>query len=384
MATVTFDHVWKRYSGDVVAVNDLNLEVQDEEFLVLVGPSGCGKTTSLRMIAGLEEISEGTLKIGDRVVNDLAPKDRDVAMVFQSYALYPHMSVYDNLAFGLKLRKTPKAEIDRRVREAAQTIELSNLLDRKPKQLSGGQRQRVALGRAIVREPKVFLMDEPLSNLDAKLRVATRAEIARLHQRLRTTIVYVTHDQVEAMTMGSRIAVMSAGLLQQVGPPQVLYEHPVNKFVAGFIGSPAMNFMDMQLDRDADRSVVRDGDLAFPLPDRLRTEAGTTTGRPLTVGFRPEHIDVGSAQSGEAGFRAHCDVVEFLGNDELIHATVGEHEIVALIPSSVQVRPGDSLDLRVHLDKLHLFDRESSLALDAPPSAPTAAPADTEAVAASA
>jgi multiple sugar transport system ATP-binding protein len=245
MATVTFDHVWKKY-GDVTAVKDLNLDIQDEEFLVLVGPSGCGKTTALRMIAGLEEISEGTLKIGDRIVNDLAPKDRDVAMVFQSYALYPHMSVYDNLAFGLKLRKTPKAEIDKRVRDAAATIELSNLLDRKPKQLSGGQRQRVALGRAIVREPAVFLMDEPLSNLDAKLRVQTRAEIARLHQRLRTTVVYVTHDQVEAMTMGDRIAVMNFGVLQQIGSPQDLYEQPINKFVAGFIGSPSMNFVNVK------------------------------------------------------------------------------------------------------------------------------------------
>ncbi|MGH2468232.1 MAG: ABC transporter ATP-binding protein, partial [Candidatus Limnocylindrales bacterium] len=239
--------------------------------------------------------------------------------------------------------------------------------------------------RAIVREPAVFLMDEPLSNLDAKLRVATRAEIARLHQRLRTTIVYVTHDQVEAMTMGTRIAVMSAGLLQQVGPPQVLYDHPLNKFVAGFIGSPSMNFVDMQLDRDADRSIVRDGELSFPLPDRLRTEAGVTTGRALTVGFRPEHLDVGSPQgSGEAGFQVHCDVVEFLGNEELLHTTVGDHEVVALIDSANRVKPGDVLDLRVPLEKLHLFDRESGLALDAPPSTPVASPADTAAVAASA
>nr|MBA2570982.1 sn-glycerol-3-phosphate ABC transporter ATP-binding protein UgpC [Chloroflexota bacterium] len=246
MATVSFDHVWKRYAGDVVAVNDLTLEIQDEEFLCLVGPSGCGKTTSLRMIAGLEDITEGQLKIGDRVVNDLPPKDRDIAMVFQSYALYPHMSVRDNLAFGLKLRKVPKADIERRVQEAARMTELTNLLDRKPKQLSGGQRQRVALGRAIVREPAVFLMDEPLSNLDAKLRVQTRAEIARLHQRLKTTVVYVTHDQVEAMTMGDRIAVMDRGLLQQVGAPQELYERPTNRFVAGFIGSPSMNFLSVR------------------------------------------------------------------------------------------------------------------------------------------
>src|SRR5512137_353925 len=241
MANVKYEHVYKRF-GEVIAVNDLNIDIADKEFLVFVGPSGCGKTTSLRLLAGLEEISDGNIYIGDRLVNDVAPKDRDIAMVFQSYALYPHMSVYDNLAFGLKLRKTPKADIDRRVKEAARILGIENLLDRKPKQLSGGQRQRVALGRAIVREPKVFLMDEPLSNLDAKLRVQTRAEISKLHQRLQTTIIYVTHDQVEAMTMGSRIAVMNGGLLQQLDTPQNLYDHPVNMFVAGFIGSPAMNF----------------------------------------------------------------------------------------------------------------------------------------------
>src|SRR5262245_8864653 len=244
MATVTFENVNKVY-GDFHAVKDLNLEIGDGEFMVLVGPSGCGKTTSLRMIAGLEEISSGTLRIGDRVVNDVAPKDRDIAMVFQSYALYPHMTVRDNLAFGLKLRKVPKAEIDKRINETAGILQLDKLLARKPKELSGGQRQRVALGRAIVREPAVFLMDEPLSNLDAKLRVQTRAEIARLHQRLGVTTVYVTHDQTEAMTMGERIAVMSEGVLQQVGTPQQLYDHPLNRFVAGFIGSPAMHFVEL-------------------------------------------------------------------------------------------------------------------------------------------
>src|SRR6478672_7890339 len=260
MATVTFENVQKMY-GDFQAVKDLNLEIGDGEFMVLVGPSGCGKTTSLRMIAGLEEISAGTLRIGDRIVNDVPPKDRDIAMVFQSYALYPHMSVRDNLAFGLKLRKVPKAEIERRVNEAAETIQLQKLLDRKPKELSGGQRQRVALGRAIVREPAVFLMDEPLSNLDAKLRVQTRAEIARLHQRLQTTIIYVTHDQVEAMTMGDRIAVMSAGVLQQVGPPQELYERPTNKFVAGFIGSPAMNFVNVTASTDGGKTWLKNSDV---------------------------------------------------------------------------------------------------------------------------
>ena len=265
MAKVVFDHVFKKF-GEVTAVNDLNIEVKDKEFLVLVGPSGCGKTTALRLVAGLEELTAGNIYIGDRLVNDVAPKDRDIAMVFQSYALYPHMSVYDNLAFGLKLRKTPKAEIDRRVKEAARILGIENLLDRKPKQLSGGQRQRVALGRAIVREPKVFLMDEPLSNLDAKLRVATRAEISKLHQRLETTIIYVTHDQVEAMTMGNRIAVMKDGLLQQLDTPQVLYDKPANMFVAGFIGSPAMNFFDAKLTGTAEEMWVDGGSFKLKVP----------------------------------------------------------------------------------------------------------------------
>src|SRR5450756_801282 len=243
MARVGLEHIWKRY-GDVIAVHDVSLEAKDGEFLVLVGPSGCGKSTTLRMIAGLDDISSGTISIGERVVNDLSPKDRDIAMVFQSYALYPHMNVRDNMAFGLKLRKTPKKEIQRRVNEAAEILGLGNLLDRKPKQLSGGQRQRVAVGSAIVREPKVFLMDEPLSNLDAKLRVQTRAEISKLHQRLETTFIYVTHDQTEAMTMGTRIAVMKDGVLQQLDTPQQLYDYPANIFVAGFIGSPAMNLFD--------------------------------------------------------------------------------------------------------------------------------------------
>jgi multiple sugar transport system ATP-binding protein len=365
MATVTFDHVWKRY-GDVVAVNDFNLDIQDEEFLVLVGPSGCGKTTALRMIAGLEEISEGTLKIGDRVVNDLAPKDRDVAMVFQSYALYPHMSVYDNLAFGLKLRKVPKAEIDKRVRDAAGTIELGNLLDRKPKQLSGGQRQRVALGRAIVREPAVFLMDEPLSNLDAKLRVQTRAEIARLHQRLRTTVVYVTHDQVEAMTMGDRIAVMNSGILQQVGPPQELYERPINKFVAGFIGSPAMNFINVKATTENGQVTLKNENVELPLPDRLKpaVDAGKAE---LTAGIRPEHFEIsnGGGRGDGATVRATCDVVEFLGNEELLHVRVGEHDLVAIVDASHRVKPGDVLDLRVPPDKIHLFEQDEGRALAA-------------------
>ncbi|MEP7157823.1 MAG: sn-glycerol-3-phosphate ABC transporter ATP-binding protein UgpC [Chloroflexota bacterium] len=363
MATVTFDHVSKRY-GEVTAVNDLNLEIQDEEFLVLVGPSGCGKTTALRMIAGLEDITEGNLKIGDRVVNDLAPKDRDVAMVFQSYALYPHMSVFDNLAFGLKLRKIPKDEIKKRVEEAAKTIELTNLLDRKPKQLSGGQRQRVALGRAIVREPAVFLMDEPLSNLDAKLRVQTRAEIARLHQRLRTTVVYVTHDQVEAMTMGDRIAVMNFGVLQQVGSPQDLYQHPVNKFVAGFIGSPAMNFFGVTPRKDNGAMTLVSGELELPVPDRLK--AVVDSAGEMTAGVRPEHFEIvnGTVPGAGARVRATTDVVEFLGNEELLHVRVGEHDLVAIVDASHRVRPGDVVELFVPLDKIYLFDTAEGKALN--------------------
>src|SRR5690349_12285594 len=303
MATVTVKNVWKRY-GECAPVKDLNLGIRGGEFMVLVGRSGCGKTTSLRMIAGLEEVTEGALKIGDRVVNDVAPKDRDIAMVFQSYALYPHMSVYDNMAFGLKLRKVPKAQIDERVKEAAKMLGLENL-QKKPRELSGGQRQRVALGRAIVREPAVFLMDEPLSNLDAKLRVETRANIARLHQRLGTTTVYVTHDQVEAMTMGTRIAVMDKGELQQVGPPQELYDNPQKLFVAGFIGSPSMNFIDLTRDGDT----LKGAGFSSPLPARYKGESGSGN---LVGGFRPEHLELGDIPNAIT-IRANADVVEFLG-----------------------------------------------------------------------
>jgi multiple sugar transport system ATP-binding protein len=358
MATVTFEHVNKQY-GDFLAVNDLNLEIGDGEFMVLVGPSGCGKTTSLRMIAGLEEITSGTLRIGDRVVNDVPPKDRDIAMVFQSYALYPHMTVRENLAFGLKLRKVPKPEIERRVKEAAETIQLQKLLDRKPKELSGGQRQRVALGRAIVREPAVFLMDEPLSNLDAKLRVQTRAEIARLHQRLETTVVYVTHDQVEAMTMGTRIAVMNEGVLQQVGTPQALYDEPINRFVAGFIGSPAMNFVEVT--HDGDR-LVGPGDWAIPVPSRARSIAGDG-GRKLVAGFRPEHLEYGEIGGENASFQARADVVEYLGHEELLHVSAANQDVVAIVESEHRVRPGDVIKLALPLNKLHLFDSESGEAL---------------------
>jgi multiple sugar transport system ATP-binding protein len=362
MATVTFDHVTKRY-GDVIAVNDFNLEIADGEFMVFVGPSGCGKTTSLRMIAGLEDISDGVVRIADRVVNDIPPKDRDIAMVFQSYALYPHMSVYDNLAFGLKLRKVDKKEIDRRVKEAAETIQLTSLLQRKPKELSGGQRQRVALGRAIVREPAVFLMDEPLSNLDAKLRVQTRAEIARLHQRLKTTIVYVTHDQVEAMTMGQRIAVMSQAKLQQVGRPQELYDHPLNKFVAGFIGSPSMNFLPVELSGSGDGAVLTAPGFTVPLPPAFREAVGEASGRSFILGIRPEHIDVADTGGLVASAQAKADVVEYLGNEELLHIIVAGVDVVAVVSSDRNVRPGDIVTLHLPLDKIHLFDATTEASL---------------------
>jgi multiple sugar transport system ATP-binding protein len=331
MATVTFDHVTKRYDG-TVAVNDLSLGVEDGEFLVLVGPSGCGKTTALRMVAGLEPITDGRLLIGDRVVNNVAPVQRDIAMVFQSYALYPHFTVYNNLAFGLRNKKVPRKEIDERVKQAAEILDLGPLLKRKPKQLSGGQRQRVALGRAIVREPAAFLMDEPLSNLDAKLRVATRAEILKLQDRLDITTIYVTHDQVEAMTMGDRIAVMNLGVLQQVGTPEELYENPANIFVAGFIGSPSMNLVPAAL-----------------------VGAG---GGDRIVGFRPEHIDVGGQGEG-IRFTANVDVVEYLGDEQIVHMRVRDTPVVAKLPVEQRVSTGDTAEFFVGRDKLRLFDAET-------------------------
>jgi multiple sugar transport system ATP-binding protein len=333
------------------------------------------------MIAGLEEVTAGTLKIGDRVVNDVPPKDRDIAMVFQSYALYPHMSVRDNLAFGLKLRKMPKAEIERRVQEAAETTQLTKLLDRKPRELSGGQRQRVALGRAIVREPAVFLMDEPLSNLDAKLRVQTRAEIARLHQRLKTTTVYVTHDQTEAMTMGQRIAVMNEGILQQVGTPQHLYDHPANRFVAGFIGSPSMNFLEATVEGSGDGARLRASeDWSVPVPARFRETISGATGRKVVVGFRPEHLEIGTGGSDAGAFRARADVVEYLGNEELLHVSAADQDVVAIVDSKHRVRPGDIVDLMIPLANIHLFDVETGVSLgsaggEAPGTVSTGAPA---------
>jgi multiple sugar transport system ATP-binding protein len=361
MATVTFENVTKRY-GDVLAVDDLNLDIRDAEFMVLVGPSGCGKTTSLRMIAGLEEITSGILRIGDRIINDIAPKDRDIAMVFQSYALYPHMSIRDNLAFGLKLRKVPKVQIESRVKEAAAILDLTRYLDRKPRELSGGQRQRVALGRAIVREPAVFLMDEPLSNLDAKLRVETRANILRLHQRLNTTFVYVTHDQIEAMTMGTRIAVMNEGRLQQVGTPQELYDRPINRFVAGFIGSPAMNFTSVEVTGTGDNVSLTGPSVTIPLPPQFREAIGAA-GRTLIAGYRPEHLVLGPVGGQTAVVNAKAEVVEYLGNEELIHASGAGRDIVAIVDSAYRVRPGDMLELRIPLEKVQLFDPDTNFAL---------------------
>ena len=360
MATVTFDHLTKAYADGTVAVNDLDLLIKDGEFLVLVGPSGCGKTTALRCLAGLEEITAGQIKIDDRVVNRVPSKDRNIAMVFQSYALYPHMTVFDNLAFGLKLMKTPKDEIKRRVEEAAKILNLERFLDRKPKALSGGQRQRVALGRAIVREPAAFLMDEPLSNLDAKLRVQTRAEIARIQQRLGTTTVYVTHDQVEAMTMGDRIAVMRDGILQQVGSPPELYTRPVNKFVAAFIGSPAMNVAMVH----ADDGTLKMGSARLDLTGARAKAATERKGRELEIGFRPEDLQIANgAGDHDVRFPAKVEVVEYLGNQELLHADAEGNKVVALVPSDKEVKVGDNIEFSIPTNKLHLFDPETEESL---------------------
>ena len=365
MASVTYDHVTKKF-GEVTAVNDFDVDIKDKEFLVLVGPSGCGKTTALRLVAGLEEITTGNIYIGERLVNDVAPKDRDIAMVFQSYALYPHMSVYDNLAFGLKLRKTPKADIDRRVKDAAEILQIGALLDRKPKQLSGGQRQRVALGRAIVREPKVFLMDEPLSNLDAKLRVQTRAEISKLHQRLQTTIIYVTHDQVEAMTMGTRIAVMNNGLLQQLDTPQTLYDKPANMFVAGFIGSPAMNFFDAKLTGSIDDMWVDGGTFKVKVPADKALALGRYLNRDVIFGVRPEDMydrQYAREASPESTVKVSVDVVEPMGSEVYLYLLTGTKSFVGRLDSRTQVRPGQDMEVVWDMAHMHVFDRETQVAV---------------------
>jgi multiple sugar transport system ATP-binding protein len=365
MPGVTYEHVTKRFDR-VVALNDLNLEIKDKEFLVLVGPSGCGKTTALRCLAGLEETTAGIIKIGDRVVNDIAPKDRDIAMVFQSYALYPHMSVYDNMSFGLKLRRVPKPEIARRVKETAEILGLTDMLKRLPRQLSGGQRQRVALGRAIVREPQAFLLDEPLSNLDAKLRVQTRADISKLHQRLQTTFVYVTHDQVEAMTMASRIAVMRDGILQQLDTPQALYDRPINVFVAGFIGSPSMNFFDAKLTRSGSTLFVDAGAFAVPIPPDRSQRYQASVNKEIIFGIRPENIhDPQFAPPGIAAARveSRIDVTEPMGNEVYLYLISGDHTFIARVDPRTRARMGDRLEVAFDMSQTHIFDRETQTAI---------------------
>jgi multiple sugar transport system ATP-binding protein len=358
MAGVSYDHVTKKF-GDFTALNDLDINIEDKEFLVLVGPSGCGKTTALRCLAGLEEITLGRILIGNQVVNDVPPKDRDIAMVFQSYALYPHMTVFDNMAFGLKLRKVPKDEIKRRVEEAAQILGIENLLKRKPRELSGGQRQRVAVGRAIVREPKVFLFDEPLSNLDAKLRVQTRAEISKLHQRLQTTFIYVTHDQVEAMTMASRIAVMNKGVLQQLDTPQNLYDRPANLFVAGFIGSPAMNFFPAKLRKDGNTLMVDGGDFAVKVPEGKVDVYSPYVGKEVIFGVRPE--DIHNPMFAPPGIHAapvesKVDVTELMGNEIFLYLLSGKNNFVARVDPRTRFQIGDQVQVVFNMDNMHLFD----------------------------
>lgn len=365
MASVTYDHVWKKF-GDVVAVNDLDLHIEDKEFLVLVGPSGCGKTTALRCLAGLEDITEGTISIGDHVVNDMAPKDRDIAMVFQSYALYPHMSVYDNMAFGLKLRKTPKAEIQKRVQDAAELLGIEHLLDRKPRQLSGGQRQRVAVGRAIVREPQVFLLDEPLSNLDAKLRVETRANISKLHQTLQTTFIYVTHDQVEAMTMASRIVVINKGLLQQVDTPQMLYDTPDNLFVAGFIGSPSMNFFPAKIIRSDGKVYVDSDTFQVQIPEDRSDTFAQQEGKSVIFGIRPE--DIHNPEYAPPGIiaqpvEAKVDVTELMGNEIFVYLKTGEQSFVARVDPRSRYQINEDIQVVFNMVNMHIFDRETELAI---------------------
>ena len=378
MASLSLRNVYKRYPGGVTAVSDFNLEIKDKEFIILVGPSGCGKSTTLRMVAGLEEISDGEIYIGDRLVNDVAPKDRDIAMVFQNYALYPHMTVFDNMAFGLKLRKTPKDEIKRRVEEAARILDIEHLLERKPKALSGGQRQRVALGRAIVREPKVFLLAEPLSNLDAKLRAQMRTEISKLHQRLGTTFIYVTHDQTEAMTMGTRIVVMKSGLIQQVDSPQNLYLYPCNLFVAGFIGSPQMNFIDSVLVKDGDDFFVEYGS------EDTKTKAGVKfriklpasknkdkcldayAGKEVIMGIRPEDIHdepdlIETYADGKV--TANVEVTELMGAETYLYMNSEDNAINARVSPTSTAKPGDTITIAMEPAKIHLFDKETELTI---------------------
>ena len=367
MASLSLRNIYKVYPNGFNAVKDFNLEIEDKEFIIFVGPSGCGKSTTLRMIAGLEEISKGELYIDGKLVNDVEPKDRDIAMVFQNYALYPHMSIYDNMAFGLKLRKMPKAEIDKRVREAARILDIEHLLDRKPKLLSGGQRQRVAMGRAIVREPKVFLMDEPLSNLDAKLRVQMRLEISKLHQRLQSTIIYVTHDQTEAMTLGTRIVVMKDGVIQQVDSPQNLYDYPDNLFVAGFIGSPQMNFIDATVVKEGGELFLEYGNhhRVILTPERAEKLADYV-GREVTFGIRPE--DVFASEKYEAAHEhntveASVRVFEMLGAEVFLYLTVDGFDVTCREHPSTKAKPGDIMSISFDVNKIHVFDKETQMTI---------------------
>lgn len=374
MASVRLKNVYKKYDaarGGVTAVSDFNLDIDDKEFVILVGPSGCGKTTTLRMIAGLEEVTEGEIYIGDKLVNDVQPKDRDIAMVFQNYALYPHMTVFDNMAFGLKLRKTPKDEIKRRVHEAARILNIEHLLDRKPKALSGGQRQRVALGRAIVREPKVFLMDEPLSNLDAKLRVQMRTEISKLHLKLNTTFIYVTHDQTEAMTMGTRIVVMKDGFIQQIDSPQKLYDEPANLFVAGFIGSPQMNFGNAIVERKDDGKltlVFGEYRLDLNAEKSAEIEKQGYVGKEVIFGIRPENIyemDAAGALGNHASIplKADVEVTERLGSETLLYVVINDVNFTARVSPKSKVQPNEQVELLFDMDRIHIFDKDTEKAI---------------------
>ena len=374
MAGLTLKNIYKKYPGGVVAVSDVNLEIRDKEFIVLVGPSGCGKSTTLRMIAGLEEISEGELYIGDRLVNDIAPKDRDIAMVLQNYALYPHMTVFDNMAFGLKLRKVPKDEIERKVNEAAKILDLTHLLDRKPKAMSGGQRQRVALGRAIVRSPKVFLLDEPLSNLDAKLRAQMRTEIAKIHKKLGTTFIYVTHDQTEAMTMGDRIVCMKDGFVQQIDTPQNLYENPVNKFVAGFLGSPQMNFIDAELKEEYGQYIVefgatngRGNRYQIIVPEsKVNEDLGAYVGKEIILGVRPESIhdeEMYLSNASTGVIDANVEITEMMGAETYLYLLCEGIPLTARVSPRSTARPGDDIKVAIDPNRIHIFDKETEKAI---------------------
>ncbi|MBP5431836.1 sn-glycerol-3-phosphate ABC transporter ATP-binding protein UgpC [Ruminococcus sp.] len=370
MAGLVLKNIYKKYPGGVVAVSDVNLEIRDKEFIVLVGPSGCGKSTTLRMIAGLEEISEGELYIGDKLVNDIAPKDRDIAMVFQNYALYPHMTVFDNMAFGLKLRKVPKPEIERKVNEAAKILDLTHLLDRKPKAMSGGQRQRVALGRAIVRSPKVFLLDEPLSNLDAKLRAQMRTEIAKIHKKLGTTFIYVTHDQTEAMTMGDRIVCMKDGFVQQIDTPQNLYENPINKFVAGFLGSPQMNFIDATLKEEYGQYIVEFGKntkYQIIVPEsKVNENLNDYVGKEITLGVRPESIhdeEMYLSNASTGVIDANVEITEMMGAETYLYLVCEGIPLTARVSPRSTAKSGDDIKVAIDPNRIHIFDKETEKAI---------------------